>query len=259
VVAGGAAARIPDSSMPSGALIGPRPIRIIDRLDRVDRGCRLPAVTYAFGSIRVDGDARQVSRGGGPVHLTRKALDLLLLLLEHWPSAVSKEQIHAAIWPDTFVSDASVQSLVSEIRRSLDDAAASASWIGTVHGIGYRFDGHVTGTGALPATAAAVDRPVAWLLGPAIRVPLRPGANIVGRVLDGAAEIDAPTMSRQHARITIGTSVTIEDLESKNGTWVEEVRVTGPRPLDDGARVRLGAVMLTFRLAGPPRPTEPAA
>src|SRR5215212_4812319 len=92
------------------------------------------AVTYTFGSLAVEVDARRISRAGTVVHVTRKAFDLLLLLLEHWPGAVSKAQIHARIWPETFVSDGSVQSLVAELRRAIDEPAPSASWIGTVHG-----------------------------------------------------------------------------------------------------------------------------
>ena len=215
-------------------------------------------MTYTFGSLTVDVEARRVSSAGRPVHLTRKAFDLLLVLLDQRPNAVSKEQIHARLWPATFVSDASVQTLIAEIRRTIDaDPAASASWIGTVHGIGYRFDGPAVVTGS-PAAASGSDRPVAWLVGGGIRVPLVPGPNMVGRDVDGVGEIDAPTMSRHHARITIAEPPTIEDLDSKNGTWLDGERVTVARALWDGAQVRLGMVTLTFRLAGPPKPTEPA-
>jgi DNA-binding winged helix-turn-helix (wHTH) protein len=213
-------------------------------------------VTYTFGPICVDGDARRVTRSDSPVHLTRKAFDLLLLLLEQHPNAVSKEQIHARVWPDTFVSDGSVQSLVAEVRRAIDDRAAATSWIATVHGIGYRFDGPAVAR-PLPAPAGP-ERAAAWLIGTSIRMPLMAGPNIVGRDGDGEAEIDAPTMSRQHARITIGDVATIEDLDSKNGTWLDDVRVIGRRGLADGDRVRLGAVTLVFRLARQPKPTEPA-
>lgn len=211
-------------------------------------------MTYTFGHICVDAGARRVSRAGRPVHLTRKALDLLLLLLEHRPNAVPKEQIHDHVWPDTFVSESSVQSLVREIRRSIDDAAAGASWILTVHGIGYRFDGDAVTSGS-PVPEAASERPAAWLLGGPARVALVSGENVVGRG-DAVVEIEAPTISRHHARITIGTPATIEDLGSKNGTWLNDQRVTASTVLADGATVRLGSVTLTFRLAPKPRPTE---
>jgi DNA-binding winged helix-turn-helix (wHTH) protein len=211
-------------------------------------------VTYTFGHICVDAGARCVSRAERPVLLARKALDLLLLLLEHRPNVVSKEQIHDQVWPDTFVSEASVQSLVRAIRRAIDDASAGASWIVTVHGVGYRFGGDaVTSDASMPPPM--VERPAAWLVGGPARIALAPGENVLGRG-DGVVEIDAPTISRHHARITIGTQTTLEDLGSKNGTWLDDRRVTAPTVLADGATVRLGSVAVTFRLAPKPGPTE---
>jgi DNA-binding winged helix-turn-helix (wHTH) protein len=208
-----------------------------------------------FGRVGVDADARRVSRAGEPVHLTRKALDLLLLLIEHRPNAVSKDDIYARVWPDSFVSESSLQSLIHEIRRAIDDPTAVDSWIRTVYGIGYRFDGDVVTSGA-PVAAVALERPAAWLLAGSTRVALRPGQNIVGRGIDDVVEVEGPTISRHHARITIGAVATIEDLGSKNGTWLDDERVMASAVLTDGASVRLGSVTLTFRLARQPRPTE---
>ena len=44
-----------------------------------------------------------------------------------------------------------------------------------------------------------------------------------------------------------GEAATLEDLDSKNGTWVGENRVVGPTPLSDGDTIRLGLVHLVFR------------
>ena len=94
---------------------------------------------YLFASLIVDAGAREVTDASRPVHLTRKAFDLLLLLLEHRPNAVSKEQINARLWPDTFVSEASLQTLIHEIRQAIDRQGSHESWMRTVHGVGYRF------------------------------------------------------------------------------------------------------------------------
>jgi len=215
-------------------------------------------VKYAFGNVCVDADVRRVSNAAGPVHLTRKAFDLLLLLLECCPNAVSKPQIYARLWPDTFVSDSSLQSLIHEIRRAIDEPGSQQSSIRTVHGVGYSFGGDVIVSGP-SSSSARVERPAAWLLGESIRVALHAGVNVVGRGVDDVAEIEAPTISRRHARITIsiGDSVTLEDLGSKNGTWLDDDRLTAPRTLADGDVVRLGSVKLTFRLARQPKSTEP--
>ena len=119
-------------------------------------------MTYTFGSVRVDADTHSILGPAGEVRLTRKAWELLVLLLERRPNAVSKADIHERVWPETFVSESSVQSLVHEIRRAIDDGAAE-SWIRTVHGIGYRISGPVAASE--PAAAEASQRPAAWLIG----------------------------------------------------------------------------------------------
>lgn len=212
---------------------------------------------YTFGSVCVDADTREISRPAGPCHLTRKAWSLLLLLIERRPDVVSKDEIFARVWPDAFVSESSLQAAIHEVRRAIDDGARRHSWIRTVHGVGYSFRGHAVAHAR--SEAPSLDgRPAAWLIGDATRLPLRRGENIVGRGSDDVVEIEAPTISRHHARIVVGESVTIEDLASKNGTWLDGERVGGSRPLADGASVRLGSVHLTFRLASPARPTESA-
>ena len=61
--------------------------------------------------------------------------------------------------------------------------------------------------------------------------------------------VDAPGVSRHHARIVIsGSEATIEDLGSKNGTYVGSELVTVPRRLDDGDQIRLGSVVVRFRI-----------
>jgi DNA-binding winged helix-turn-helix (wHTH) protein len=214
-------------------------------------------VKYRFASVCVDSDARIVSNDAGTVRLRRKAFDLLLLLLECRPRAVSKEQVHARLWPDTFVTESSLQSLIHEIRQAIDDRTSRRSCVSVVHGIGYRFDGDVEVSDAQPARDARTG-PAAWLLGEPSPVALDWGENIVGRAVDGVTGIQAPSVSRRHARIVIGDSASIEDLGSKNGTWLEGQRLTTSRPLADGDVVRLGSVSFTFRLARHPRSTESA-
>jgi DNA-binding winged helix-turn-helix (wHTH) protein len=233
-------------------MIGDRCTQSRERVTRVDK---VPPVTYAFGPVRVDADARIISSTAGPVHLTRKGFDLLLLLLENRPNAVSKERIYSRVWPDTFVAESSLQFLIHEIRQAIDDSGALQSWIRTVHGIGYSFCGEVLVSNAAPV-ASDLEHPAAWLLGASIRVALHAGENIVGRGIGDGIDIDAPTISRRHARIVVGESTTLEDLGSKNGTWLKDERLTAPHALADGDVVKLGSATFTFRLARQPKPTE---
>jgi len=207
-------------------------------------------VTYAFGNVRVDADARSISSDAGPLHLTRKAFDLLILLLESRPNAVSKAQIYDRLWPGVFVTESSLQTLVREIRQAIDEPGSGRSWIRTVYGLGYAFAGDVVLTGE-PVDPVPITRPAAWFIGESTRVGLFAGENILGRGTD-VIDIELPTISRRHARIAIkGDVITIEDLGSKNGTWVDDERLTGSRTLCDGNVVCLGSVRFTLRLFKP--------
>jgi DNA-binding winged helix-turn-helix (wHTH) protein len=52
---------------------------------------------YKFGDVQIDTAARQATRDDALAHLTRKAFDLLVLLIEQRPNVVSKEEIHARL------------------------------------------------------------------------------------------------------------------------------------------------------------------
>jgi pSer/pThr/pTyr-binding forkhead associated (FHA) protein len=80
---------------------------------------------------------------------------------------------------------------------------------------------------------------------------LRPGDNLVGRSAEASVRIDAPGVSRRHALVVVrDDGATIEDLASKNGTFVGERPVEEPTPLQDGDQLRLGRQLLVFRQAG---------
>jgi len=194
----------------------------------------------------VDVGARQVWKDSRPIHVTRKELDLLLLLLELRPNVATKEQIYARLWPDVFVSEASLQALVSDLRETLHAGSDRDEFIRTVHGVGYAFCGTVRDSGVVPAMEQGVVR--GWLVGTTGRVSLHSGENIVGR--SDHPDLDTTTISRRHVLIQIGPGgVTIEDLGSKNGTWLNDDPVTTAKTIHDGDTVRLGSSVFTFRRA----------
>lgn len=203
---------------------------------------------FEFGDVRVDDEARQVWRGSQLVHLPRKSFELLLLLLEQRPNAVSKEQIHERLWPDTYVSESSVQALISDIRQAIGDDGRRRSVLRTVHGVGYAFSAPVVDE--RQPQRSPREPAQAWLVGELGRIPLFAGDNILGRGGEHVTEVDDSTVSRRHARISIGSGqAVLEDLGSKNGTFLDDRAVTAPVRLDDGHVVLLGSVRLTFRVA----------
>ena len=54
----------------------------------------------------------------------------------------------------------------------------------------------------------------------------------------------------------VGDEATLEDLGSKNGTFVSDRRVDSPRRLADGDRIRVGSVRLSFSAVSPTTSTR---
>ena len=96
-----------------------------------------------FGPYTLDARARQLRRGTQPVHLSPKAFDLLALLVDRRPEAISKREVHERLWRDTFVSDVNLAVLVAEIRTALADDARHPQFVRTVQRFGYAFSGTV--------------------------------------------------------------------------------------------------------------------
>src|SRR5262245_57900285 len=94
-----------------------------------------------FGPCVIDTDTREVLRDGRPVHLTPRAFRLLELLIEHRPRALSKAELQDVLWPGTFVTEASLSSLVADLRSAIGDEAHEPTFIRTVHRHGYAFGG----------------------------------------------------------------------------------------------------------------------
>jgi len=204
-----------------------------------------------FRSVAFFTAGGQVLRAGGEVHLSPKAFDLLSMLVLNQSQAMAKADLHARLWPDTFVMESNLAGLVAEIRRALGDAADRPRFIRTVPRFGYWFVGTVSQVDGGPDSAA--DATVRyWLVWEARQISLDTGDNIVGRAPDATIWIEAPGVSRHHARIRLsGGAATLEDLRSKNGTYVGGQRVSAPRLLVDGDQIRIGSIVMTFRIPPP--------
>ena len=197
-----------------------------------------------FAGFVLDGGTRQLRRGAEDRHLGPKAFELLELLLSQRPNVVTRERIRDRLWPGTFVSESTLATVVAEVRAALDEDPREPRLLRTVHRVGYAFCGETE-----EAAAPAAGRPRLYrLVMPDREIALRSGENLLGRVEDGAVWLDSTTVSRRHARIVVdGDRVTLEDLGSKNGTFIGERRVTEPTLLADGDSFRVGRIRMTLR------------
>jgi DNA-binding winged helix-turn-helix (wHTH) protein len=204
---------------------------------------------FQFGDFTLEVGTRQLLDAGRVTHLSPKAFDLLHILLDRRPRVVAKKELNDRLWPDTFVSDVNLATLVAELRRALRDDAARPRFIRTIHRHGYAFSGPATEQSLGSATAIEGGVSTHWVVWPSGQVRLSAGDNILGRGRRVTVWLDSPSISRRHARIVVtGTDAAIEDLGSRNGTYVQGEKVTTPMRLSDGDEIRLGSVVLTYRL-----------
>jgi DNA-binding winged helix-turn-helix (wHTH) protein len=212
-------------------------------------------VTYRFDGFAVDCDGRQLIADGRDVHLSPKAFELLVALIEHRSRAMAKAELQERLWPSTFVGETNLPTLVAEIRRALGDSAQASTYVRTLHRFGYRFVAAVA-----PGPPRQIDVGPAirmYLTGHGRRFALAQGVSVIGRAEDASIRIDAGGVSRHHARIVVsGDEARVEDLGSKNGTFVGGQPVAGSCVLRDGDEIRVGPLALTFKLSPPGDATE---
>ena len=200
-----------------------------------------------------DSDTRELLRSGRPIHLSPKAYGLLELLLRRAPKALSKDEIQAAVWGQTFLSESTLTNVVTELRAAIGDRARKSEMLRTVHGFGYAFSGNALDVG--PDEVPLVPR-FRLVRGKRTFI-LVEGENVIGRDPDANVCIDHTSVSRRHARISIrGGTAVLEDLRSRNGTFRAGKAVDSPEELADGDTIGLGPVMLVFERLGAPGTTE---
>jgi len=210
----------------------------------------------SFGDFTYDSEVRELLRGGDAVRISRKAFDLLGELLAHRPRARSKQELFEKLWPATFVTEATLASLIRELRQALGDRPRAPRFVRTIHGYGYAFCGSVVGDGVGSGEGESL---VFRLQLGRREVSLRQGENYLGRTREAVLWVASPTVSRRHARVVLeGGRAVLEDLGSKNGTFLRGERLTAPAPLEDGDEFEIGSVSIRLRVFRGAEPTATA-
>lgn len=119
----------------------------------------------AFGEFTLDESRRQLLRGAEPVHLPPKAFQLLSILIQERPRAVSKKDLQERLWPDTFVTEGNLASTVTELRSALGDDRRESRFIRTLYGFGYSFTAEIDSTAEARRHGPWKTATVAALLG----------------------------------------------------------------------------------------------
>jgi DNA-binding winged helix-turn-helix (wHTH) protein len=129
---------------------------------------------YHFGDFTLDEAGQELRQRGEVIALEPKAFQVLCYLLQHGDRVVSRDELFAQCWPDTFVSDWALTRCVARIRKAVGDGRDGVALIKTVRGRGYRFVAPLTVT---PSAAVSLPDFHAELAPPQMlpeRIPLPP-------------------------------------------------------------------------------------
>jgi predicted ATPase/DNA-binding winged helix-turn-helix (wHTH) protein len=99
----------------------------------------LAADPISFGPFRLYPARRNLERAGSPIHLSARALDILIVLVERAGEVVSKKKLMARVWPDVTVDEGNLRFHIAALRRALEDGQSGARYVTTIAGRGYCF------------------------------------------------------------------------------------------------------------------------
>lgn len=112
---------------------------------------------YAFADCTLDTNLYTLQRAGKGIHLRPKVFHMLLYLLQHREHVVSKYELTQEVWPEQFVSEATLEGCMKTVRQALGDSGRAQRLIQTLHGHGYRFIAPVVVSG--PEQVRATESP----------------------------------------------------------------------------------------------------
>jgi DNA-binding winged helix-turn-helix (wHTH) protein len=219
-----------------------------------------PGRLVRFGPFELDLETGELRKGGAKVALQEQPFQVLAMLLERPGGLVTREELRRRLWPDAvFVDfDHGLNKAVAKIRGALGDLAQSPRFVETLERRGYRFVAQIEGPAsespvAGPAAGTAPTIPpsfAARLVWDDRVVPLAPGEYVLGRDPSCSVWIDSEFASRRHARLVVDSGlVVLEDLGSRNGTFVNGEALTTQRQLAHRDEIRIGPARLVLHLA----------
>lgn len=113
--------------------------------------------SYLFGDFRLDPATRELYRGDVAVAVPPRAFDCIVYLIRQRDRAVGRDELIAAVWGKTDISDGMLGQTVLSARRALEDTGKEQQFIRTVFRFGYHWVAAVEETdGYSEAAVAAV-------------------------------------------------------------------------------------------------------
>jgi len=216
---------------------------------------------FHLGDWTVEPTLDRISRNGREVRLRPRAMDVLTALALASGKLVSKRDLIDDVWRTEFVGEHALTQVIAELRAALGDDARNPTFIENIPRRGYRLVADVMPVATSSVSSNGATMPFKLVTDDGGR-PLMQGSTVIGRTDDADICIDKTEVSRCHAMITVqGTTAIIEDLGSKNGTFVNGHQVAGPTPLTNGDEIWIGrsVARMRFVIEGEPTETEASA
>lgn len=226
-----------------------------EQLDRTEEA-------LVIGEWNVVRELNELRRGDEQVRLEPRAMNLLVHLASREGRVTSKEEILDTVWRGVFVSDSALTRTIADLRKALGDDAKSPRYIETISKRGYRLVAPVSGQAAAGLVPEAIaggrrDGPRVYLCRGTENHPLVQGEYLIGRDPECFVSIPSTKVSRRHARLIVAASrASIDDLGSRNGTFVNGQRVKSERRLRNGDAIAVGPETLVYREFDPSELTE---
>jgi len=206
-----------------------------------------PTGSLNVGDWLVVPSLNRLSRGEVTVHLELKLMEVLVYLVENARELVSKRDLIDSVWKVEVISDGTLTRAIALLRKALGDDARNPQFIETIPKRGYRLIAPVGFSGAVESPAPTTVSKFR-LVAPYGDLLLVEGENLIGRDRKANVRVDVPGVSRRHAKISVGREeATLEDLGSKNGTFLRGRRLDEPTRLSVGDEIRIGLKVARFK------------
>jgi DNA-binding winged helix-turn-helix (wHTH) protein len=202
---------------------------------------------FRLGEWLVEPSLNRVSSRSVTRPLEPKIMDVLVYLAERAGKVATRQELIDAIWARRFVDESVLSRAVAQIRSALGDSSRKPRFLETISRRGYRLVAPVVVARKRAPAADGVRQAFLVAIGED-EIGLVEGENLIGRGEEARVRLEHEKVSRRHAKIIVrGDRAVLEDLGSKNGTWLNGKRVSTPAQLADGNEIIIGPVTLVFR------------
>src|ERR1700731_3709423 len=130
----------------------------------------------SFGPFSLFAAGRLLKKGGEPVPLGGRVLDVLIALAERAGEVVPRKELISTVWPGVTVEDANLRAHIAALRKALGDGRDGARYVTNISGRGYCFVAPVMRSSARQTARVTGITPTERVQ----RLPPRP-ARVVGR------------------------------------------------------------------------------